>query len=397
MPSNIRIGLRIHITTVVAVLGLFAIAGLQVLDHVRDLERDRVATLRGVAQAATSIAVAYQAEEAAGRLDRGSAQGAALAAIKALRYGSDDYVWVNDLTPRMVMPPFRPDLDGKDMSEVKDPSGLALFLAFTDRVRRDGSGMVGYLWPRPGASEPVEKLSFVQGFAPWGWVLGTGVYVDDLRAEQRRILMQAASEVVPVAFLVALLAWLAARGIVRPLAAITSVTERLASGQIDIAVPGGDRRDEVGVLARAVETFRVQGVEKRRLEAAAAAERAAKDRRQLAVEHHIHEFGITLSGVMQSLARSAEAMRATAQGVADAALQADDGARSTAAGAEQSSADLQASRQRPRSSPRPAPRSPARSPRSPPSPPMRRSRRSTPRRGCRALPIPHRASGTSSG
>jgi methyl-accepting chemotaxis protein len=88
--------------------------------------------------------------------------------------------------PRVVRHPIKPELDGQDVSATRDPSGKALFMAFVETVRRDGAGFVAYQWPRPGSQQPVDKLSYVKGFAPWGWVVGTGLYVDDLRAAHRQ-------------------------------------------------------------------------------------------------------------------------------------------------------------------------------------------------------------------
>jgi methyl-accepting chemotaxis protein len=63
---------------------------------------------------------------------------------------------------------------------MKDPNGFALFKAFVAKVRKDGKGFVAYQWPKPGSEKPVDKVSYVQGFAPWGWVVGSGIYVGDL-------------------------------------------------------------------------------------------------------------------------------------------------------------------------------------------------------------------------
>jgi methyl-accepting chemotaxis protein len=82
---------------------------------------------------------------------------------------------------RVVMHPTKPELDGKDGSGIRDPNGLALFNAFVDEVKRNGQGFVAYQWPKPGHDKPVDKISFVKGFEPWGWVVGTGLYVDDVR------------------------------------------------------------------------------------------------------------------------------------------------------------------------------------------------------------------------
>ena len=106
------------------------------------------------------------------------------ALIKALRYGPDkkDYFWINDLHPRMVMHPYKPELDGQDLTENKDPNGKKLFVEFARVAKESGEGFVDYLWPKYGADKPQPKLSFVNLFKEWGWVIGTGLYIDDIDA-----------------------------------------------------------------------------------------------------------------------------------------------------------------------------------------------------------------------
>lgn len=79
----------------------------------------------------------------------------------------------------MVMHPIKPALNGRDLSEFKDPEGKRLFVAMANTVRRQKAGFVPYLWPRPGSEKPVPKVSYVKGFVPWGWVKGSGIYLDD--------------------------------------------------------------------------------------------------------------------------------------------------------------------------------------------------------------------------
>src|SRR3546814_14142160 len=80
----------------------------------------------------------------------------------------------------MFMHPFSKQLVGKNLSDIKDPDGKHLFVEFVETVKRNGAGFVSYLWPKPGSDRPVPKISYVKGFAPWGWVIGTGIYIDDI-------------------------------------------------------------------------------------------------------------------------------------------------------------------------------------------------------------------------
>jgi len=104
------------------------------------------------------------------------------AVIGALRFGPEnkDYFWINDMQPTMVMHPYKAELNGKDLSESKDPNGKKLFVEFVKTCREKGEGFVDYMWPKPGFDEPQPKLSFVKLFKEWGWVLGTGIYIDDI-------------------------------------------------------------------------------------------------------------------------------------------------------------------------------------------------------------------------
>ncbi len=144
-----------------------------------DATREHVEVVHGILQWAQGL-------EASGVVTRAQAQAMAIAAIRPLRYSGGEYFWINDMQPRMVMHPTKPELDGKALGGIKDPNGLALFDAFVAKVRAEGKGFVGYQWPRPGSDQPVDKVSYVAGFQPWGWLVGSGVYVDDVRAAARR-------------------------------------------------------------------------------------------------------------------------------------------------------------------------------------------------------------------
>ena len=84
--------------------------------------------------------------------------------------------------PRMVMHPYKPEMNGQDLTENKDPNGKKLFVDFAKVGRGSGEGFVDYLWPKYGADKPQPKLSFVKLFKPWGWIVGTGLYIDDIDA-----------------------------------------------------------------------------------------------------------------------------------------------------------------------------------------------------------------------
>ncbi len=148
---------------------------------------DRKAKIRGVTEVAFSLMTEYEARVKSGELPVDEAQKRAALRVKNLRYNGQEYFWINDLAPRMIMHPFKPELDGKDLSGNKDPNGKALFVEFVKTSKESGEGFVDYMWPKPGETAPVPKISFVKLFEPWGWVVGSGVYVDDIQKELARM------------------------------------------------------------------------------------------------------------------------------------------------------------------------------------------------------------------
>lgn len=121
-----------------------------------------------------------------GEITRNEAKSMALDMIRSMRYGPEgkDYFWVNDTTPRMVMHPYRTDLNGKDLSGYRDKKGKHLFMEFVKVVQKQGGGFVDYYWQWKDQPERIaKKLSYVREFRPWGWIVGTGLYLDDVEAE----------------------------------------------------------------------------------------------------------------------------------------------------------------------------------------------------------------------
>ncbi len=145
-------------------------------------------SIRQVTEVASDILAFYHQQESAGLMTRKQAQEFARQQIKVLRYGEEkkDYFWINDTRPTMIMHPYRFDLDGKDLSNFADPKGKKLFVEFVRTVQAKDCGYVDYMWQwKDDPNHIVPKLSFVKSFSPWDWIVGTGVYVNDVEREIR--------------------------------------------------------------------------------------------------------------------------------------------------------------------------------------------------------------------
>ena len=244
------IGRRLSLVTlmVLALLGLLLFFSLQV--YHQGLMGEKSRQTRAQVETAYSLVAGLEARVRKGELDEASAKAEALALIKGLRYGNDDYFWINDSHPTMVMHPMKPELDGKDLSGVEDKQGLRLFVAFADLARAQGAGEVAYYWPKPGVDEPVRKISYIKRFAPWDWIIGTGVYVDDVEAQYREVLHTLLGIGLVLALLLFAVVGLIVRSIVVPLSRSVSALGNIARGEGDLRVRLPESgRDELSQLS----------------------------------------------------------------------------------------------------------------------------------------------------
>jgi len=120
----------------------------------------------------------------AGTLSEAEAKRQAMTRIRALRYGTSGYFAIIDKEhPTILMNAINPKLDGTDVSSFTDSKGTLVFIEAIDSTKENGSGFSTYLWPKPGAPDPVPKLTYNLQFKPWNWMFMTGVYIDDLHAD----------------------------------------------------------------------------------------------------------------------------------------------------------------------------------------------------------------------
>ena len=135
--------------------------------------------------------------------------------IRHLRYGPEekDYFWLQDLTPKMIMHPYRGDLDGKYIGDFTDKRGVKIFSVFADIVKKDGEGYADYVWQWKDDPDRLEaKESYIKLFKPWGWVIGTGIYTHDAMYELSQIRTRLIKTVSVIALLLTILLLIMIRG-----------------------------------------------------------------------------------------------------------------------------------------------------------------------------------------
>ncbi|WP_398465746.1 methyl-accepting chemotaxis protein [Tardiphaga sp.] len=331
-PIRLSIGLRLYSIIGLCFCGLAGLAWMQLNTLSDSLKLQRQGELTHLTQLALGIAQEEYATIQRNGVTDDAARKAAAARISKLRYGADDYFWINDMHPKMVMHPIKPELNGADLSGNKDPNGKRLFVDFTEVVKKQKAGFVDYLWPKPGKDAPQPKLSYVVGFEPWGWVIGTGVYIDDLQAQlwdsARSVMMAALGVIVTLG----LLAWLIGRSITLPLGRLGARMRGIADGALDDAIPGVERRDEIGAMAATVQVFkdnalRIRGLDK--IEAETQSKAMAE--RRATMESLADDFERSVNGIVRSVSSAAAGMQGTAQSMTSTASEAS--ARASTVGA----------------------------------------------------------------
>jgi methyl-accepting chemotaxis protein len=252
---NLSISWRLGLILLVSLAMLLVLATLMLVNSYRNLHDGKVEQLTWVVETAAGVLKEAHQRELSGELTREQAQQQALATLSALRYAGEEYFFVTDLAGRMLVHADA-KLIGQDVSGLKDTNGVAFVSEMTRTAREQGSGTVAYLWPKRPGTEPVDKVTYVSRFDPWGWMLATGVYIDDIKEQFRRELVNLTLLGVFMLGLMAAVILLIARSISKPMEATVAAMADIAGGEADLTRQLSTAgRDELSTLAGHFNTF----------------------------------------------------------------------------------------------------------------------------------------------
>lgn len=263
--------------------------------------------------------------------------------VRRIRYGAsgNDYLWINDFHPRMVMHPLRSDLDGRDLTDYRDPAGNRLFVAMAAVCRAEGAGYVSYIWQYGNDKNRLEpKISYVRSIPEAGWIIGTGVYETDVRAEiagrLRTLRVELALVFAAITAVMFVLVFLVSRGIRKSIGRCVDFAGKLAGGnlaeRIDLV-----QKDEIGVLARTLNAS-ADNLEKLVAEVVANARRLDDVIGQIAGGNkQLSQMNSEQAAALEEIAASIEEAVSSISGNADQAVAADEMSRTAADTAERGS------------------------------------------------------------
>jgi len=273
--------IRARLMGIVALFGFALVAMVATLTWIdaRDVYAGRRDELRTVIEVASKVVQQQYDEFKKGTISEAEAQQRAKASIRALRYNTDDYFFVQDKDIVTIVHGVRSDQEGLDGSKQQDHNGKYFFAEMNKVAAENGQGFVDYQYAKPGAplDQPSPKLSYVKLFAPWQWTLGTGMYVDDIEAAIWARALWTAGTALAFLILIGGFAGLVMFRLSNRLDGLSTAMTSLASGESDVALPAISGQDEVADMARAVQVFKDNAVERARLEAEALANRSQSE------------------------------------------------------------------------------------------------------------------------
>ncbi len=214
------------------------------------MQEKRTAT-KGVVEVAYGVIDYWGKKAESGAMTTEAAQEAAKAEIATFRYEGNEYFWINDMKQVIIVHGVKPELNGKDLTDMKDENGVYLFQEMVKVSREKGQGFVNYNWPKPGSAKAEPKISYVQLYKPWGWIVGSGIYVDDVDAQVASLRWQILiPTLVAMGILIAVVMFVL-RSITRPLREAVEISDSLANGDLTVTIVSRSR-DEVGRLTESM-------------------------------------------------------------------------------------------------------------------------------------------------
>jgi signal transduction histidine kinase len=259
---------------------------------------DREQQAQRLTQVAVSIVASWHARIASEGLSPQAAQEGARATLRAMRYGAENYYFIQRYDGLVVLNPNRPELEGRNRWDVLDQDGVARVRVQIEAAQRGGD-FVRYRFPHNGSTEFVHKLSYIAGFEPWQWAIGTGVYVDDIETEFRRSLLKLAGLAGLIFGAALVFAYFINHNLSVSLGWLKDKMERLADGDLTVEIGEAERADEIGDMAKAMRVFKQNAQAAQLLQA----EREKRRELEFAMNHadRVDSLGRLASGIAHDL------------------------------------------------------------------------------------------------
>lgn len=256
--------------------------------------------IKSLVQAATNIAEQFYEQQQQGDLTEEEAQTAAKAALRGFVYQGTEYVFIFDQKGNTIVHPGLPELEGQNLINLKDQSGVPVIRGIIDAGNQADGGIFIYDWEAPNG-QIEQKHSYSKTFKPWGWAIATGVFFVDLEKIFWQTVFTSLCLSVSVVVIAAAMGVWISRSIAVPLSDLNQSMTDIAEDLLDKEVPGTERSDEIGAMSRAVAVFRENALERRHLQEQAEADHKRQVNRQETIDELIDDFQSTVRGALEAV------------------------------------------------------------------------------------------------
>ena len=339
--SKLGISGKLLIVVVASLVGflLVVVVGLTILHQ--SMIDARIAKLRGVTDLGRGMLQEQYERVNRGEIDAGTGQARVRDLLRSLRYDGSEYLFIYAGDGTCQLSPGRAEREGKNALNIKDVDGVP-FIEKMIQTGQAGGGSVFYRFSRSGSDIVVPKAAYAQWFAPWGWMIGTAVSIDDIEAEFHVAALKFLGIVIIITALVVILVVGVARHIGRPLQRLTRATTRLAQRDYHCEIEETNRGDEIGTLARAIQTLRDAARTADDLRASQERIRLDQEERQRAAALMMADgFESSVKQVSDVIATSAQELHSAAKNLSAVTERTSSQATDIAATAEQASGTVQ--------------------------------------------------------
>ena len=321
-------------------VGLLSIAVIAAVSLRESMLNDKIEFTRHMVEAARDVAKTFDEKARSGSMEPAAAKAAAKDVIRGMHCGAGDYFFVYDYNGTNIVHGLKPDREGKNLLDMKDDHGYAYLPDLIGRARA-GGGYLYYSMAKPGAEGSFRKVSSTVAYEPWGWVVGTGVYLDDIDAEFLRLVVKLGLAALLVLGLTVVSAWFVGRGIVGPLAALRQKMGALADGDLDVGIPEVARPDEIGAMARSIEVFREKLAQGRVLAEREKAQQVGNEKAAQVQGELIEAFNGKIVEVIGAVIGSAGQLQENAQVMTEVSDRTGQQTSAVAAASEEAAANVQ--------------------------------------------------------
>lgn len=339
--KNLPIGWKLFVINFVLIATVAVASTLTLKSMYSVMVDERIGKLRALIDASVNVADSLKQRSDAGEFSADEALLRWRNTTRAMVYEDVEYLFASHFDGISLVH-IRTDIEGKDLSGLKDPTGFPIVQEMIRVAREEANGgRVDYLWPKVKDGDPVQKVTWIQRVPAFDVYVGTGVYVDDLDAAFQEQVFKVLIVVAVLTGLAILLSYLVSRDVAGSMRLVSGVMEKMGAGDLSVEVPEQKRKDEIGAMTRSLDILRSSALEAETLRDEQAAMKArAAEQREDELSRIANQFQNTIEEVVGKVSGTAEDVRGASSEMADMASATRDQAQMASSATEVSAANV---------------------------------------------------------